>query len=120
MATTLHSVVREPGTWRRMARWALIGVELLIGAAATSGGIGLMSDSIGMPAEWLDGTPFGSWLLPGILLLAVVALPMIVAAVAELDRASWAYAASLVAGALQAGGSWPSWRSCSGTPSCSR
>jgi hypothetical protein len=84
-------------------RWFLIGVELLIGANAVYGGIGLMVNGMGMPMEWLDGTPFESWLLPGVFLLLIIAVPMVAAAVAELVRSPWAYLVSLAAGLLQIG-----------------
>ena len=35
----------------RCRRWALIGVEALIGANAIYGGAGLMRDGMGMPAD---------------------------------------------------------------------
>ena len=85
------------------ARWSLIGLELLVAVNAGYGGVGLMLNGLGMPAEWLAGTPFDTWVLPGVFLLAVVAAPMAVAAAAELTRRSWAFAASLAAGTLQAG-----------------
>ena len=52
---------------------------------------------------WLDGTGFGSWVVPGWLLLLVVALPMTVTLVAEVRRYRWASVASLVAGMLLVG-----------------
>jgi hypothetical protein len=81
----------------------LVGLQALVGANAVYGGVGLIRGGLGMPAEWLDGTPFGSWALPGVFLLAVVAVPMLAAAVAEAARWPWAYAASLAAGMLQVG-----------------
>jgi hypothetical protein len=48
----------------------------------------IADNSIGMLPEWLQGTPFDSWMWPGVLL--VVAVPMTVAAVAETARAGWA------------------------------
>ena len=51
----------------------------------------------------LDGTPFDSLMVPGILLLLVVALPMAVAAIAEIRTLGWAFAGSMVAGAAQLG-----------------
>jgi hypothetical protein len=79
-------------------------VEVLVTAAALYGGIGLIwGNRIGMLDEWLAGTPFHSWLWPGVLLLAVVAVPMLVAAVAEIRRSRWAAPASLAAGATQVG-----------------
>ena len=88
-------------TTRQPSRWALIGVEALIGASAIYGGIGLIRDGMGMPAEWLDSTPFGSWALPGVFLLVVIAVPMFTAAAAEILRSRWAYLASLTAAACQ-------------------
>jgi hypothetical protein len=85
------------------SRWALIGVEALIGVNAVYGGVGLIRDGMGMPAEWLDSTPFGSWVIPGILLLAVIGVPMVTAATAELLRWRWAYLASLIAAVFQLG-----------------
>jgi hypothetical protein len=87
-----------------VARWCLIAVEAVIAFGAVYGGVGLIADnSIGMLPQWLDGTPFSTWLWPGIFLLLVVALPMTVAAVAELTRRSIAYPASLLAGTAQIG-----------------
>lgn len=68
---------REQGTaWR----WALFGVLVLVGASAVYGGVGLMADGLGMPPDWLDSTPFTSWVLPGVALLVTVALPQLGAA----------------------------------------
>jgi hypothetical protein len=102
LATTLHrggaSVVA-----RRAPGWLLIGLELVVGANAVYGGIGLMVYGMGMPTEWLDGTPFDSWLLPGVFLLLIVAVPMLAAAVTELTRAPVARLCSLAAGIMQIG-----------------
>jgi hypothetical protein len=89
---------------RRSRPLPLITLELLIGVAALSGAVGLMwNDAIRMPNDWLQGTPFTSWLLPGVFLLFVVAAPMAAAAVLELRRSAWAAVASVVAGALEVG-----------------
>lgn len=80
------------------------GIESLVAASAVYGGVGLIAgNAIGMPDDWLAGTPFGSWVLPGVLLLLVVAAPMAVAAVLELRRSRWAAVASVTAGAAQIG-----------------
>lgn len=63
-------------------RWALIGVLGLVTANALYGGVGLMVNGLGMPGDWLDGTPFASWVLPGVALLVLVAVPQAVALVA--------------------------------------
>ena len=84
--------------------WGVIALESLTGIAAAYGGFGLIwDDAVGMPDDWLVGTPFRSWTLPGVLLLLVVGLPMAVAVVLETRRSDWAGAASVVAGAALIG-----------------
>lgn len=100
MISTVQAV-RPVGSLRRAGRWGLIGLELVIAGNGVYGGVGLIRDGMGMPDEWLVGTPFASWLWPGVFLLLVIALPMTAAAVAELRRWRWAYQASMVAAALQ-------------------
>jgi hypothetical protein len=82
---------------------ALVALQLIIAANAVYGGLGLMTTGLGMPAQWLAGTPFASWVVPGAFLLLVVAAPMAVAAGLELRRSTRAYRASLAAGALLIG-----------------
>ena len=99
------TVTRTAGVGRQ---WPTIALELLVAAAAIYGGLGLVWDlvadnAIGMRQDWLEGTPFTSWVLPGVFLLAVVAVPMGAAAVLELRRSPWASAASVVAGGAQVG-----------------
>lgn len=87
-----------------VARFWLVCVEGFVTAGAVFGGVGLIADNaIGMLPEWLERTPFTSWLWPGVLLLLLVAVPMGVAGVAEITRRSWAFAASLIAGTAQIG-----------------
>jgi hypothetical protein len=71
---------------------------------ALYGSIGLVAgNALKMRDDWLDGTLFSSWVLPGVFLMIVVAVPMGVAAVGEWRRTRWSYAAGLVAGAAQIG-----------------
>jgi uncharacterized BrkB/YihY/UPF0761 family membrane protein len=87
-----------------ITHWVLIGFELFVAVGAVYVGVGLIAgNAIHITDEWLVGTPFNSWVAPGILLLIVVALPMTIAAVAEKRRLSWSYRASLLAGAAQIG-----------------
>ena len=87
-----------------VARAVLVGVELLVTVGAVFGGVGLIANNaIGMLPEWLDRTPFTSWVWPGVLLLLIVAVPMGTAGFAEITRRSWAFAASLIAGTAQVG-----------------
>src|SRR6476619_4862054 len=89
---------------RRAARWALVAVEVFVAVGAVYGGIGLIAgNAIHISDDWLVGTPFDSWVLPGIFLLLIVAAPMTIAAVAELRRRQWSYTASVFAGVAQIG-----------------
>lgn len=84
-----------------LARAIAIGIEIILGLSAVYGGIGLLTGTIGMPDTWLEGTVFGSWLVPGVALLLVVAVPMLTAAVLELRQDVRAQAVSAAAGLLQ-------------------
>jgi hypothetical protein len=80
-----------------------VALELVIAANAIYGSIGLVRDGMGMPMEWLARTPFDTWLWPGLFLMVVIAVPMTAAAVLEIIRSRWAFAASMIAAAAQVG-----------------
>ena len=102
-ATTSGSVLEPDVTGGRRV-WSLIAVETLVALSAVYGGVGLIwNNVIGMPDDWLQGTPFTSWAVPGAFLLLVVAVPMGVAAVMEVSTSPWAGLASIMAGAAQVG-----------------
>jgi hypothetical protein len=103
MATTLSRRGRPSAVPRRVPCWVLIGLELVIGANAVYGGVALMVNGMGMPKAWLVGTAFGSWLLPGVFLILIIAVPMTAAATAELVRSPRAHLISLAAGLIQIG-----------------
>jgi hypothetical protein len=65
---------------RRRWAWGLVGVEVFVGAMALWGGVRMMLDGFGMPTSWLSGTGFSAWTLPGVALLAGVAVPQLLAA----------------------------------------
>jgi hypothetical protein len=65
----------------------LVGLELFLAVGAVAGGGGMLLDTSGrgqgLPNNLLDGTPFSSYLVPGIVLLALNAvLPTLVAVLA--------------------------------------
>jgi uncharacterized BrkB/YihY/UPF0761 family membrane protein len=69
---------------RPLARWLFIIAVAMQGVSGVGGGIGLVADpsgaALGMPLEWLDGSPFSSYLVPGaFLLLALGVVPLAVA-----------------------------------------
>ena len=84
-------------------RWTLIALAMFVAANALYGGIGLISGGLGMPLSWLERTWFDSWVIPGILLLAIVAVPMLVASWATWHRWPRAPEITIGAGALLAG-----------------
>ncbi|MBN1409756.1 MAG: hypothetical protein JW969_02855 [Spirochaetales bacterium] len=82
----------------------LLSVSLLIllffnALSAIGGGIGLVvSDGLGMPKSWLTGSPFDSFLVPGIILAVIVGGTNLAAAVMEIKKLRFAPEASAVAG----------------------
>jgi hypothetical protein len=90
MERMLHTPLA--GRSRRLAA----GTELVVGVGALAGGWGLLTDAEGLGAEaaWLEGSPFSSYLVPGLVLLVVLGLGMLVAAAGTLARRGWAAAAA--------------------------
>ena len=70
----------------RAAETMLIGILLLEGVLALAGGVMLIAAPSGrllqMPAAWLEGTPFGSYLAPGLVLASALGLLPLFAAFA--------------------------------------
>lgn len=82
-----------PTPWNRrttVLAVALGAVLTLVTVNAVYGGIGLIRDGMGMPADWADRLPFGSWTVGGLALLATVAAPQAIglAAVATRHRSA--------------------------------
>jgi hypothetical protein len=88
---------RSSGAGRRPP-WLLVTLEALVGLGALGGAAAMMIDGAGMDPRLLDGTPFDSWTLPGLALVAAVGLPMLGAAYLEILRRPRAAQASLAAG----------------------
>lgn len=64
--------------------------QIFIGVGAVFGGLGLVFDptgsNLGMSTEWLQGSPFSSFLLPGIVLLSINGLGTLAGSVFTLKR----------------------------------
>ena len=93
----------EPGTGRAHPRrpWWL-GL-LIVGwfnlVSALGGGIGLVvANGMGMPRSWLAGTPFDSFVIPGLILLLIVGGTQALAVLGQHRRQPWFLAAAGVAG----------------------
>jgi len=85
-------------------RIPLLIVQVLVALSAAVSGVALAlgerAGSLGIipPLEWLEGTPFDSYLLPGLVLIVVVGGTHALAFILLLRRTGWALAASAVAG----------------------
>lgn len=88
-------------TTRQWVRRSLLGLTGFTGVTATLGGAMLIASRHGSevtPPSILDGTPFGTFLVPGLLLFACVGLLNGVAAVMTLRRSLWYEPTALAAG----------------------
>jgi hypothetical protein len=85
---------------RDWAAWLTASLALLIAASAVFGGVRMVHDGLGMPADYLASTPFSSWALPGLALLAGVAVPQLVAGILIAAGHRRALVAGYLAGAV--------------------
>jgi hypothetical protein len=81
-----------------MVRTVLIVLEIVIAVAAVTGGAYAILGAPRVPREWLQGTAFKSYLVPGLALLVLVGGSMVAAAAMLLAGASGARVVSLEAG----------------------
>lgn len=76
----------------------LLTLFLFNGFGGVIGGIGVTKDALPFPDVWLEGTPFHSYFVPGLILCLIVGGSHLAAAFAMLWRHSLARAASVFAG----------------------
>ncbi|MBU2650814.1 MAG: hypothetical protein KKA81_07755 [Bacteroidetes bacterium] len=80
----------------------LIVLMIFQGLSGLGGGIGLIIDPSGetlhIPLNWLQGSPFSDFLIPGIILLLVLGLFPLAVSYALIRKLSWSWMASLVVG----------------------
>lgn len=80
--------MKNPAKHIKVYTILLIVIEFFNGFSGLAGGFGLISDptaaSLGMELSWLEGTPFNTYLIPGIVLLAFNGLGNIFAAILSL------------------------------------
>lgn len=87
-------------------RIALFVIEVFVGLGAVLGGVGLLTGAIPfmiMPVELLQGTPFNSYMIPGLVLLVVVAGSFLFAAATILTGREVGVLASALAGLIVIG-----------------
>lgn len=83
---------------QRLSRILLIFLESFLALTAIGGGIGLLTGLLAMPVEYLAGSIFTSFLIPGLSLMVVVGGLAIVGAVLLTKRHRYAPAATAVSG----------------------
>jgi hypothetical protein len=76
--------------------WIAVGLQLFTALMAIPVGLQLIANPdgapLGLPQAWIDATPFGSWLVPGLVLLTMNGAGQLVAAaliVARHPLAPW-------------------------------
>jgi hypothetical protein len=83
---------------------ALGALQIFVGVGAVAGGLGLALDprgsNIGLPLELLESSPFSSYLVPGIVLLAVNGLGSLVGGTASFTRHRYAGELAMALGAF--------------------
>jgi hypothetical protein len=77
-------------------------LEFLVALGAISGGIALATDIIRFPREWLQGTPFSDYTIPGAGLAILVGGSALCAALSVFIRRKWATFLPVMAGFLMA------------------
>lgn len=87
---------------RTALRAALLAADLAAALSAVGGGVAVTARWIVFPAEWLDGTPFTGYTVPGLILCLVVGGSATLATIATL-RGAGAASSSAVAGAVMMG-----------------
>lgn len=95
-----------PGQARSLASSihpALLALTSFSALAAIGGGVGLLVSGLGIPKSQLEGTPFDSFLVPGLLLAIVVGGSLATAAVSLLQRVRWQGRVAMVSGGIMLG-----------------
>jgi hypothetical protein len=67
-------------------RWALGGVLAFCALNAFVGGLFGMAGAVGVPLDWLRGTPFRDYSVPSVILFLVVGGSLLLAAIAVMAR----------------------------------
>jgi len=80
----------------------LLAIELIVSLCAVAGGVALITGGIKIPIEWLAGTPFRSYVMPGSILFFAVGGSNLAAAYTILARRQSARLTSQFAGGILA------------------
>jgi hypothetical protein len=85
-----------------MTYYLLLAAVLAQALSGLAGGFGLMADpsgeAVGLPVEWLDGSPFSDYRIPGMILFTILGAYPLIVAWALWQRRRWARMGSLLVG----------------------
>ena len=84
-------------------RWLLVLIESVIAVNAVGGAVWGLAGAKNVPREWLEGTPFDSYVIPSLILLVGVGGGMTVAVLALLVRRRHAPELTIAAGLVLVG-----------------
>ncbi|HYX49643.1 MAG TPA: hypothetical protein VE843_07860, partial [Ktedonobacteraceae bacterium] len=89
----------------RVTRIALFAIEAFIGLSALQGGVALLrGDFLNVvPVDWLAGTPFSDYTIPGLTLVIIVGGSALLAAATVFIEREWAVLISVLAGLIMIG-----------------
>ena len=81
---------------------ALLAALLVQGLSGVAGGLGLVRDpsgaSLGIPVDWLKGSPFPDYLVPGVILLVALGVGPLMVVGAAWRQLRWAWHATVLVG----------------------
>ncbi|ACZ39063.1 hypothetical protein [Sphaerobacter thermophilus] len=87
----------------RGVRIGLIALQVVGSVSAAAGAVGLLGGGIEYPTEWLTGSPFTSYTIPGLILGVVVGGSQLAGLIAVLRRHDGAPQLSALVGAIMMG-----------------
>jgi len=87
----------------RIERITIAALATFIAISAAGGAVGLIGGGLAFPPEWLEGTPFSSYVGPALILGIVVGGSALLAAAMIMGRHSMAAPVAFGAGAIQIG-----------------
>ena len=95
----------HPAVWKSVVarRWLLITTEVIVGVNAVGGAIWGLRGAKDVPREWLEGTPFDSFVVPSLILLIAIGGGMGAAATALLINHRLAPELSIAVGLILIG-----------------
>lgn len=92
----MNTTIKRP--YEKQLRYLLGAVLLLLAANAFGGGYYGMAGAKDVPVEWLEGSPFSDYFIPGLFLFTVIGGTALTAAIAVLIRHHYARKAAFTCG----------------------